>query len=100
MSVVQSHYGGKPAYRASLTTRGNRRVDEMFVLRDTLLCYNTLDLAPLYYRKGAREGSRYTVDEVLYSYAGRSEEHTSELQSRQYLVRRLLLETNATLLPA
>lgn len=70
MSVVQSHYAGKPAYRASLTTRGNRRVDEMFVLRDTLLCYNTLDLAPLYYRKGAREGSRYTVDEVLYSYVG------------------------------
>src|SRR3712207_8396890 len=28
----------------------------------------------------------------------RSEEHTSELQSRQYLVCRLLLETNLTLL--
>src|SRR3712207_6921345 len=27
-----------------------------------------------------------------YGYAGRSEEHTSELQSRQYLVCRLLLE--------
>src|SRR3712207_8484224 len=27
---------------------------------------------------------------------GRSEEHTSELQSRQYLVCRLLLETNKT----
>jgi hypothetical protein len=34
------------------------------------LCYNTLDLAPLYYRKGAHEGSRYTVDEVFYSYPG------------------------------
>src|SRR3712207_7626720 len=30
---------------------------------------------------------------------GRSEEHTSELQSRQYLVCRLLLEKNFTLLP-
>src|SRR3712207_7515227 len=29
---------------------------------------------------------------------GRSEEHTSELQSRQYLVCRLLLEKNKTLL--
>src|SRR3712207_8424791 len=30
---------------------------------------------------------------------GRSEEHTSELQSRQYLVCRLLLEKNNTFLP-
>lgn len=66
--TVQSRYEGKPAFRASLTTRGNHRVDDMFVLRDTLLCYNTLDLAPLYFRKGAREGKRYTVDEVFYSY--------------------------------
>ena len=69
-STVQSVYNGKPAYRGSLITRGNRKVDQLFVLRDTLLCYNTLDLAPLYYRKGAHEGSRYTVDEVFYSYPG------------------------------
>lgn len=68
MYTVQSRYDGKQAYRASLVTRGNEKVDNMFVLRDTLLCYNTLDLAPLYYRKGAREGKRYTVDEVFYSY--------------------------------
>src|SRR3712207_7710042 len=29
---------------------------------------------------------------VMYTHRGRSEEHTSELQSRQYLVCRLLLE--------
>lgn len=68
MYTVQSRHNGKDAYRASLVTRGNKKVDNMFVLRDTLLCYNTLDLAPLYFRKGAREGSRYTVDEVFYSY--------------------------------
>lgn len=68
MYTVESRFDGKPAYRASLTTRGNSKVDNMFVLRDTLLCYNTLDLAPLYYRKGAHEGSRYTVDEVFYTY--------------------------------
>ena len=59
MSTVQSTYKGKPAWRASLTTRGNKRVDDYFILRDTLLSYSTLDLAPLYYRKGAREGKRY-----------------------------------------
>lgn len=68
MSIVQSRYKGHPAYRGSLTTKGNNRLDDMYVLRDTLLCYNTLDLAPLYYRKGAREGKRYNVDEVFYSY--------------------------------
>lgn len=66
--TVQSRYHGQQAYRASLTTRGNGRLDDYFVLRDTLLCYNTLDLVPLYYRKGAREGKRYNVDEVFYSY--------------------------------
>jgi hypothetical protein len=70
MSTVLSRYGGKPAWRASLTTRGNNKVDEMFVLRDTLLCYSSEDLAPLYFRKGAREGSHYTVDEVFYTYPG------------------------------
>lgn len=70
MYTVQSRYNGKPAYRASLTTRGNRRVDDMYVLRDTLLCYSSLDMEPLYFRKGAREGSRYTVDEVFYTYPG------------------------------
>ena len=50
-------------------TRGNKRVDDFFVLRDTLLCYSSTDLAPLYFRKGAREGKRYTVDEDYYSYA-------------------------------
>ena len=68
MSTVQSRYNGHPAYRASLTTRGNNRVDQMFVLRDTLLCYSSLDMEPLYFRKGAREGKRYGVDEVFYSY--------------------------------
>ncbi|HBN46449.1 MAG TPA: DUF3108 domain-containing protein [Prevotella sp.] len=67
-STVQSNYKGQAAWRGSLITRSNQRVDKMFVMRDTLLCYNSIDLEPLYYRKGAREGARYTVDEVFYSY--------------------------------
>ena len=81
MYTVQSNYKGKPAYRASLTTHGNNKVDEMFVLRDTLLCYSSLDMAPLYFRKGAREGDRYTVDEVWYSYKGGN---THLTQRRQF----------------
>ena len=36
MSTVVSTYKGHKAYRSSLTTRGNKKVDNMFVLRDTL----------------------------------------------------------------
>ena len=68
MYTVSSVYKGKDAYRSSLTTRGNARADKMFLMRDTLLSYVTKDMAPLYYRKGAKEGDRYTVDEVFYSY--------------------------------
>lgn len=69
LSTVKSVYRGKPAYRASLITRGNKKVDDLFVLRDTLLCYTGTNLVPWYFRKGAREGKRYTVDEVWYNYA-------------------------------
>lgn len=66
--TVASTYKGIPAYRASLTTRGNGKLDSYYVLRDTLLCYDSKDMAPLYFRKGAHEGDRYTVDEVFYTY--------------------------------
>ncbi len=68
MSTVESKYHGKQAYRASLITRSSSNADKFFVMRDTLLCYNTTQLEPLYFRKGAREGKRYTVDEASFSY--------------------------------
>lgn len=81
MSTVLSKYHGYHAWRSSLTTRGNKRVDDMFVLRDTLLCYSSTKMEPLYFRKGAREGKRYTVDEVFYSYPG------GKVQTRQHRLR-------------
>ena len=68
MSTVMSNYKGQDAFRCSLITRGNNKLDNMFIMRDTLLSYTTKDLAPLYYRKGAREGKRYYVDELWYTY--------------------------------
>ena len=41
---------------------------KMFKMRDTLTCITSEDLVPLYFRKGAEEGKRYTVDEVHFSY--------------------------------
>src|SRR3712207_8891807 len=65
--------------------------------RSTLFPYTTLfrsDTAVLHGEFGYTP--RYTTEQALADYAAtvtpRSEEHTSELQSRQYLVCRLLLE--------
>src|SRR5438445_9025840 len=45
---------------------------------------------------GAEPVSKDTMDRFMVSFETRSEEHTSELQSRQYLVCRLLLEKKKT----
>ncbi len=68
MSTVKSVYQGSEVFRSSLITRGNGKTDVFFILRDTLTAYCTTDMVPLYYRKGAREGKYYTVDEASYSY--------------------------------
>ena len=68
MSTVQTKYKGQNAFRSSLVTRGNSQLDNVFMMRDTLLCYTDMDISPLYFRKGAREGDRYYVDELWYSY--------------------------------
>ncbi len=68
MSTVQSKYNGQDAYRCSLITRGNNKLDNVFIMRDTLLSYTDMNLAPLYYRKVAREGKRYYIDKFNYSY--------------------------------
>src|SRR3712207_8018737 len=47
-------------------------------------------------RPGVGAGARLGEAEARELLAGRSEEHTSELQSRQYLVCRLLLEKKKT----
>src|SRR5258707_9917368 len=43
-----------------------------------------------------RRKSVVPVDHKVFAASGRSEEHTSELQSRQYIVCRLLLEKKKT----
>ena len=68
LSTVSTNYQGKSAYRTSLITRSNGKLDNVYAIRDTLTGYVTTSLSPLYFRKGAREGDRYTVDEVWYSY--------------------------------
>lgn len=68
MSIKDTIYNNEDAYRCHLITRGNKRADKLFVLRDTLVSVVSKELTPYYYRKGALEGDRYTVDETWYSY--------------------------------
>ena len=70
MDTKMTKFEGKDAWRSYLITRGNNTLDKYFTMRDTLLSYCNPDLSPLYFRKGAREGNRYYVDEVWYSYPG------------------------------
>ena len=69
-SVKSSSYQGKQALRTDILFKSNKKCESIFPMRDTLISYTTPELEPLYLRKGAFEGKRYTVDEVWYSYEG------------------------------
>ena len=68
MDLVPVVYEGKPCFQTTLLSVSNSKVDLFFKMRDTLTCITTEHLEPLYFRKGAEEGSRYTVDEVKFGY--------------------------------
>ncbi|MCQ2093711.1 MAG: DUF3108 domain-containing protein [Bacteroidaceae bacterium] len=69
-SINNATYNGKKALRTDILFKSNKTCAKVFPMRDTLISYTTPDLVPLYFRKGAFEGKRYTVDEVWYSYPG------------------------------
>lgn len=66
--TVSSIRNGENVLRTDLLFLGNKRCNSVFPMKDTLVCYMTPELVPLYFRKGATEGKHYTVDEVWYSY--------------------------------
>ena len=68
MDTHLTKFEGQEAWKSYLITRGNDKLDKYFTMRDTLLSYCDKNLSPLYFRKGAREGDRYYVDEIWYSY--------------------------------
>lgn len=61
-------YHSKPAYRINLLAISSKKADFFFRMRDTLTSVIGEKLEPLYFRKGAEEGKRYTVDEARFSY--------------------------------
>ena len=68
LTTFSTTYQSQPAYRFNLLSVGSKKTDFFFKMRDTLTCYVSEKLEPLYFRKAAEEGDRYTVDEVWFSY--------------------------------
>ena len=67
MNISSTIYNGRPAYRTYLITRGSKKADRFFVMRDTLTAYTDTNLVPRYYTKRAREGKSYRIDQVWYN---------------------------------
>ncbi len=68
LSIGEVNYKGQPAYEMNLLSDTNKRVDMFFRMRDTITSVFTHHIEPLYYRKGAAEGKRYTVDQAWFEY--------------------------------
>lgn len=68
LSTQATTYDGKNAFRYSLISTSSKQCDFFFKMRDTLTCYTTELLEPLYFCKAAEEGKRHTVDEAWFSY--------------------------------
>ena len=64
LTTFSTTYQSQPAYRFNLLSVGSKKTDFFFKMRDTLTCYVSEKLEPLYFRKAAEEGDRYTVDEA------------------------------------
>lgn len=69
LTTHEDTYRSQPAYRTELLSTGSKKTDFFFKMRDTLTCYVSRRLEPLYFRKAAEEGNRHTVDEAWFSYS-------------------------------
>lgn len=69
LTTNSATYRSRPAYRFDLLCTGSKKADFFFKMRDTLTCYVSDRLEPLYFRKAAEEGNRHTVDEAWFSYS-------------------------------
>lgn len=61
-------YHHQPAYRFNLLAVSSKQADFFFKMRDTLTSVVSEKLEPRYFRKGALEGKRYTVDEARFTF--------------------------------
>ncbi|EJX03132.1 hypothetical protein EVA_08769 [gut metagenome] len=82
LTTLSTVYQDKPVYRFNLLSSGRKKTDFFFKMRDTLTCVVSDRLEPLYFRKAAEEGKRYTVDEAWFSYKD-GVSHVKQKRTRQ-----------------
>ena len=68
LTTDTANYEGNPGYCFRLKSLTSKRADFFFKMRDTLTCYVSNRLEPLYFCKAAEEGKRHTKDEAWFSY--------------------------------
>lgn len=68
MRTTATTWQSKPALRTYLITRGSKKADMFFRMRDTLVSVVSTNLSPHYYYKGSFEGKRMYKDEAYYNY--------------------------------
>lgn len=68
LGIEEKTVDGKKGYQMNLLSASKKSIDFFFRMRDTLTCVLGERLQPVYFRKGAEEGKRYTVDEAWFSY--------------------------------
>ena len=68
LTTFSTVYQDTPAFRFNLLSTGSKKTDFFFKMRDTLTCFVSERLEPLYFKKAAEEGKRYTVAEAWFSY--------------------------------
>ncbi len=61
-------YEGQSAYKVQMISKSGSKADVFFKMRDTLTSVISKDMLPLYFRKGAEEGKRYSIDKATYFY--------------------------------
>lgn len=68
MKTTATTWQSKPAFRTYLITKGSKKADMFFRMRDTLVSVVSTNLCPHYYYKGSFEGKRLYKDEAYYTY--------------------------------
>lgn len=79
LTTEKSDFQGHPGYCFRLKSHTSKRADFFFKMRDTLTCYVSERLEPLYFCKAAEEGKRHTRDEAWFSY----QDGTSHVRQRR-----------------
>lgn len=68
MTVRSVRFDDKDCLEGRLLCVTNKTIDRYFPMRDTLVTVAGPRMEPLYFRKGAAEGKRYSVEEGWFSY--------------------------------